>query len=463
MEVIPEERFFVPIKSTEIKDDHDGSKSGVGRRNVSFSQRVQEIREGFEPAFWVANVTELFERLSYYAAFASLANYLHESLSFPTEQAGSLAGIFGGLVWFLAIFGGTLADRLGFRRSLSLAYLILSFAYFLLGSIGAPWLGPVRDLVPLGALVFFVLMLPALGIALVKPCVVGTTARASKENVRSIGYSIYYTLVNIGGAAGPFVASWVHRHLSVENVFRMSSLSVLAMFFAVSLFFREPRRSGESKTASFGEAARNFWTVLTNPRFMVFLAIFSGYWIVFWQEFIALPLYIHGYIDAKADVEFILVTDAAVVICFQVLISYVTRRIAAFRAIILGTLISGLAWLIVAAHPSVWTAVASLVVLALGEMTQSPRYYEYISRLAPPGQQGTYMGFAFMPIGIGSLVGGWFGGRLIHHFGEVTHQPERVWWVISGVGVLTALLLWAYDRVVKPGEQVQKSTTGSAD
>src|SRR5438309_1317304 len=129
--------------------------------------------------------------------------------------------------------GGALADRLGFRRALSLAYAILSCAYFLLGSISASWMGPVREAVPLLWLVVFVLMLPALGIALVKPCVVGTTARASSENVRSIGYSIYYTLVNIGGAAGPYLASWVHRHLSVENVFRLSALSVFLMFFAV--------------------------------------------------------------------------------------------------------------------------------------------------------------------------------------------------------------------------------------
>ena len=86
---------------------------------MSFSQRLEEIRTGFERPFWVANVTELFERLSYYAAFASLARYLNETLKFPVEQASSLTGLFGGLVWFLAAFGGTLADRMGFRRALS--------------------------------------------------------------------------------------------------------------------------------------------------------------------------------------------------------------------------------------------------------------------------------------------------------------------------------------------------------
>ena len=414
----------------------------------SFRQRFQEIKVGFERPFWVANITELFERLSYYAAFASLARYLHETLMFPVQQASSLTGLFGGLVWFLAAFGGTVADRLGFRRALSVAYLILSCSYFLLGSLGAPWLGAVRNHIPLVALVTLVLMLPALGIALVKPAVVGTIARASQENVRSIGYSIYYTLVNVGGAAGPYVASWVHQHMSVENVFRVAALSVFLMFFAVLILFREPRRSGEAQTTTLSQALRNFGTVISNPRFMLFLLIFSGYWIVYWQEFIILPLYVHDYINPRTDTELMLITGPLVVISFTMLVSILTQKIPAFRAIILGTLISALAWIVLIVSPSVPGAYLTLVVVALGEITQSPRYYEYISRLAPPGQQGTYMGFAFLPIGIGSFLAGIFGGKLIHHFGEITHQPQRIWWAVTAVGVLTAALLWIYDRTL---------------
>jgi MFS family permease len=341
------------------------------------------------------------------------------------------------------------ADRLGFRRALSLAYLILACSYFLLGSLGAAWMAPVRNTVPLLGLVAFVLVLPALGISMVKPSVVGTTARASRENVRSIGYSIYYTLVNIGGAAGPYIASWAHRHLGVENVFRVSALSVLLMFFAVLLFFKEPRRAGEVQAASLAATARNLFTVTMNSRFMIFLLIFSGYWIVFWQQYIVLPIYIHAYIDPHADVELILITDAATVICLQFLATYLTRKIPAFRAITIGTLISALGWLIVANHPAVWAVVLSIFVVALGEIVLSPRYYEYVSRLAPPGQQGTYMGFAFVPIGIGSLVGGWLGGRLMHHYGEVVHRPEQVWWALTGIGIGTTLLMWVYHVVVK--------------
>ncbi len=455
---------------------------------MSFSERLQEIRTGFEQPFWVANISEIFERLSYYGAFASLALYLQEQLNFSAQQTGTLTGIFGGMVWFLAIFGGATADRLGFRRALSIAYLILAAAYFLIGSIGASWLAPVRNAVPLGLFVGFILILPALGISLVKPCVVGTTARASKPNVRSIGYSIYYTMVNIGGALGPLYASWAHRHLGVENVYRVAALSVFAMFFVVLFFFREPRQVGDAPPPSIATVARNFCIVLGNyrlvlpvlaialllriglsiypsfdvpwwiwlgllalvlagiSRFMWFLIIFTGYWVVFWQQYISLPGYIHGFINSQADVEIILVTDGITVICLTLAVNFLTRGIPAFQAVILGTLITSLAWMILIFRPTIWGAVLSLFVLALGEITQQPRYYEYIALLAPPGQQGTYMGFAFLPIGIGSLIGGWFGGTLMHHFGEVTHQPTRVWWMVTAVGVVTTALLWLYDR-----------------
>jgi dipeptide/tripeptide permease len=220
------------------------------------------------------------------------------------------------------------------------------------------------------------------------------------------------------------------------------------MLIGVLIFFKEPRRTDEPPIPSIAQVGRNFLTVLGNGRFVLFLLIFSGYWIVFWQQYLILPIYIHDYVDATANTERILIADPLVVITLTVAVNALTRRISSFGAITLGTLITALGWLALGWYPRVWTAVVALIIVALGEITQQPRYYEYISRLAPPGQQGTYMGFAFLPIGIGSLIGGKFGGMLVHHFGEVQHRPERIWWAVTGVGVATTVLLWVYDKTV---------------
>jgi dipeptide/tripeptide permease len=302
-------------------------------------------------------------------------------------------------------------------------------------------------------------MVPALGPGMVKPCVAGTTARAAKENVRSIGYSIYYTMVNIGGFIGPFMAYLVRKQLGwgIENVFRVSAASVFLMFWATLFFYREPTRLGEEKVASVWDAIKNMFLVLGNLRFVLFLIIFSGFFVMFWQQYISVPLFIRGYVDRNASTDLLLIVDPLVVIFLQILVAFFTRKMSALGAMALGILITGLAWIIPAIHPSVPMFAVALAVVAIGEVTQVSRYYDYVSRLAPPGQQGLYMGYAFLPIALGYFIAGPVGGGLVHHYGEVARNPQTMWWVIASVGVVTTILMLLYEKFVAPkgfGEKV---------
>jgi MFS family permease len=148
-------------------------------------------------------------------------------------------------------------------------------------------------------------------------------------------------------------------------------------------------------------------------------------------------------------------TGPVIVIAFTVLFSALTQKISAFRAVIWGTFISMLGFAVLALFANVIAVYGTLVVIATGELIQQPRYYDYISRLAPPGQQGTYMGFAFLPLGIGAFASGPIGGILLHHFGEEQHQPQRFLWALTAIGIATTLLLWTYDRVVEPSGEAE--------
>jgi proton-dependent oligopeptide transporter, POT family len=419
---------------------------------LAFAQRIEEIRTGFERPFWVANFTEIFERVAYYGTTAVLAIYLSEQLHFSSVLAGTLQGIAGFVVYGLSIVAGALADRFGFRRTLIFAYLILTAGYFLLGSIESSWMAPLRQTIGNTWLVSVVLLIPSLGPGMVKPCVAGTIARASTENARSVGYSIYYTLVNIGGAVGPLMA-WLIReplHLGMANVFRVSAGSVFLMFWVTLIFYGEPGRTDDAKVETVRAAFTNIFIVLGNLRYVVFLLISSGFYIVYWQIFTSVPRFIRTYVDPHAAVDRILSLEALTVIACQILVTYLTRRIPAVQTIAIGFLIAALSWSLLAIHPTMFRLGVLLVILAFGELTQASRYYEYCSRLAPPEQQGLYMGYAFLPIAIGYAVAGPLGGYLLKVFGETLHRPAEMWWVVSAIGVLTAALMWLYDRIVRP-------------
>ncbi len=423
---------------------------------MSFFQRLQEIRSGFKPAFWVANFTEIFERIAYYGTTAVLAVYLSEQLHFSDDLTGWLVGTFGLVVYFLPILGGTLADRFGFRRALLFAYLIMTVGYFLLGSLAAPWMEPLRHALGDKWLVLAILMIPAMGPGVVKPCVAGTTARASNENVRSIGYSIYYTLVNVGGALGPIIAFVVRAKLGlgIASVFRVAALSVFLMFWVTLFFFRVRARPGEEHVDSVGAALKNIFVVLRNMRFLLFLLIFSGFFAIFWQQYISVPLFLRRYVDPNANFDLLLSVDAITVISLQILIAFLTQKMPAFVTMTLGFLVTSLAWVLPALHPTMPIFVLTLIFVAIGEIMQVSRYYDYVSRVAPPGQQGLYMGYAFLPIAIGYFIAGRLGGYLLHHYGEAGHQPQQMWWVVMAVGIFSTILMLLYDKFVKPAESV---------
>ena len=138
------------------------------------------MRTGFTREFWVANVLELFERFAYYASKAVLAVYVAEQVALGPERAGWLVGsLFNTLLYFLPPLAGTIVDRYGFKRSLSICFAIFSLGYFLIGLAGVPAGRPLVDLLGPQTYMIVALVVTAIGGSLIKPSVVGTVARTT--------------------------------------------------------------------------------------------------------------------------------------------------------------------------------------------------------------------------------------------------------------------------------------------
>lgn len=416
---------------------------------MPFTDRLQALRSGFTRAFWVANILELFERLAFYGSKAVLAVYLVEKVGLG-RTGSTLVGLYGFAVFFLPTLAGPLVDRYGFRRSLIACFSIFSLGYFAIGLAGLP-MG--RDLVAsVGTTPYIIgaLLLTAIGGSLIKPCVVGTVARTTTPDTKSLGYSIYYTLVNLGGALGPLLGLQVREGLGIEYVLVMSSATSVFNLLGTLVFFREPGgRPEDAPFRSVSQVLKDMALVFANLRFMAFLVIFSGFWIMFWQIFYSLPFYLRDVLRFQRF-ELIETVYATAIIVLTVPVAALTKQVRPIVAMSTGFALATLGWLLLGAIPTLGATLVAMCICAVGEAMHAPRFYEYVADLAPKDQVGTYMGFAFLPVAIGALVAGYLSGFLVETFLKQSHRPGLMWFTLAAIGGASTVLMLLYDRFVAP-------------
>ncbi|MCL6098070.1 MAG: MFS transporter [Bacteroidetes bacterium] len=415
---------------------------------MNLSQEIQKLKSGFKSSFWVANSMELFERLAYYGQQIVFMVYMRDKLGFTESEAGQLSGIFGGVLYLLPILGGTLADKWGFRKAFHVAFSILALGYFLIGSVGMSAFSGIYGGFDHFWLVMIFLLLTAFGGSFIKPSVLGTVAAASTEDSKSLGYAIYYWLVNVGAMLGPTIAYFVRDSFGNEFVYLVSSISCLAMLIVNLVMYKDVRsEKDELVVESLGKKIQNLFVVLANFKFMIFLLIYSLYWIIFWQEFIIVPYYITDFISRSAPYEIYQSwAGAGAIILLQIPLNRLTKKLPTHSAILTGFAISSLIWLIIAIHPSIPAIVAGVATFSIGEMIQAPRYYEYISEIAPPGQQGLYQGYAFLPIAIARFAGDPFGGWLYEQFATKTNNTNVIFMTMFGIGAAATVCMFIYNK-----------------
>lgn len=421
---------------------------------MGISDGIQKLRTGFHPTFWVANTLELFERFAYYGSKAVLTVYLATKVGLGPQSAGSLAGLFTGLIFFLPIVAGVFVDRYGFRRSLMACFAFFCVGYFLIGMAGLEFSQGIVNAIGSKTYVTIVLILTAMGGSLIKPCIVGTVAKTTKSDVQSLGYSIYYTLVNISGAIGPILALQVRQNLGIEYVLIMSSFTSFLLLLGAFFFFKEPESAeapGERKT--FTRVFTDMLLVFRNGRFISFLVIFSGFWIMFWQIFYSFPFYVLDVLKYP-KFELLETVDAWSIIILSVPLTALVKRWKPITAMSLGFVVASCSWLVIASSQTIAVAIVAMVLFAVGEATQAPRFYEYVANLAPRDQVGTFMGFAFLPVAIGSFVAGPLSGWLVQTYLKDSFNPSQMWYILAGIGFASTALMMVYNVFVTKKEPV---------
>ncbi len=401
-------------------------------------------RSKFPPVFWVANLIEVLERFAYYGIYFGFGIYM-TSLGLSTEKLGTVQSFFLLLSYAVPIVSGSFADRFGFKKVLIVSYLaylpaILMLLYF------KTYSGVFASMLCIGF---------AAGIF--KPLIAGTVRVTTDGTNKTLGFGIFYAMVNIGGSFGPIVAGYL-RAVSWDYAFKVSAAAIGVMLVMTLLFYKEPPREPSHETL--GEKLRGIGTVLADFKFATFLVLLGVFfWLPFWAFFNLCALYVDSNLDTARLYENVSTalgptiagflshvgddgkrrilgetishTGWIIMLC-QLPISWIFERFRAMPSFIFGLGLAGvgLGVLGLAAIGAPALVFVGIALFAISEMITSPRIQEYITWIAPKEKAGLYMGSNFLGTMIGGFTSGFTYTSLYGVFNKAGH-PQTVWFVMA--------------------------------
>jgi len=411
-------------------------------------------RTPFPRVFWVANLIEVLERFSYYGIYFGFGVYM-TSLGYSRDQLGIVQTIFLLLSYCVPLFSGTFADKYGFKKVFLVSYLAYLPSILLL-ILTKSFSGIALTMLSIG-----------LAAGIFKPLVSGTVRATTDRTNATLGFGIFYAMVNVGGTIGPVVAGRL-RAISWDYAFYTAAAAIVVMFFITVFFYKEPPRQIEGKTI--GEKLREIGETLANLKFSLYLVLLGVFfWIPFWAFFNLCALYTDSNLDTarlydairsvfgtgfanflsqeKNGVHHILgetiSTTGYIIMILQVFIARIFEKFKPIPSFLFGLFVMAAGFVVIGlAHVSAVSLLfVGITLFAIGEMISSPRIQEYITWIAPKEKAGLYMGSNFLAVGIGSFSGLIY-TPLYGRFSDAG-TPEKVWYVLAGhllVGIIALLI-----------------------
>ncbi len=415
---------------------------------------MSETRTSFPPVFWVANLIEVMERFAYYGIYFGFGIYMTQELGLSPDKLGWVQFIFLLLSYTVPVISGTFADRFGFKKILLVSYLVYLPAILLL-IFNKTFSGVALTMLAIG-----------LAAGIFKPLIAGTVRAVTDKSNKTLGFGIFYAMVNVGGSFGPIVAGKL-RAVSWDHAFYAAAGMIGLMFFVTLLFYKEPPRELEGVTL--GQKFADLKTALSDMKFLFFLIILGVmFWIPFWAFFNLCALYVDQNVDTARLYETIRsvlgpwVADflshvdedgtrrvlgesishtGYIIMVLQVFVSKTIEKWKALPTFMAGLALSAAGFLVLGyARISVASLIfVGIFLFAIGEMMASPRIQEYITWIAPKEKAGLYMGANFLATAIGAFSGPIY-TTLYGRFDAGGH-PEYVWYVLAAHVVLAIVVI----------------------
>ena len=423
----------------------------------------------FPSVFWIANGIEVLERFAYYGIYLGFGIYM-EYLGYSKGQLGIVQSLFLLFSYATPIFSGTFADKYGFKKVLIISYLAYLPTILLL-IVSQSFTGIALTMLGIGF---------AAGIF--KPLISGTVRVTTDSTNKTVGFGIFYAMVNIGASFGPVVAGKL-RAISWNHAFIAAAIGIGLMLLITIFFYKEPKR--EIGNATLKQKFQDMYVALSDIKFLVFLILLGlTFWLPLWAFFNLVAVYVDRNLDT---VRLYLIIDSIfptwfsnilsaedgtgkrkllgesiahtgyIIMIFQILISRIFEKFRAIPSFNFGLFIAALGMFTIGyAYLSAPEVVfLGIFLFAVGEMISSPRIQEYIMWLAPKEKAGLYMGTNFLATGLGGALSGVTYTSLYGYFRD-SGNPEYVWFCLAVNFILGIISIYIFTRIAGEFKELEQ-------
>ncbi len=410
----------------------------------------------FGRVFWTLNTIEMWERLAYYNLRVMAPIYIMQAdnpggLHLTAMDKGTIYAWWAAFQSLLPIVTGGFADRYGFKKTLGCSVVMMMAGYLMIAGL--------RDVAFISNYwgFFTGVMVLATGTAFFKPSIQGALAlNLTKEN-SSVGWGLFYWVVNVGAFLGHYLPSLLlalsallpgvlHAEANSPGAWRNLFLAS-ALFSSLNLgllLVLKDTPTGASKTESPGAVLLRTVQGILEPRLLAWMAIMSCFWLMMYQLWDLQPNFIADWVDSRGMAEglrwlpsslyqtlvqqttrgpmipqqVLLSANALFIILGVVGMAWLTRHLRTLTAMLFGMLLATAGVLVAGLTPSAWVLVLGILFFSLGEMATGPKKSEYLALIAPPGKKGLYLGYVNIPVGVGVYAGSQLAGHVYGQYGE---------------------------------------------
>ncbi len=349
-----------------------------------------------------------------------MAIFFNTRLLIPIYYVGIIFMLLSVSSSFYSFVGGSLSDRIGRRSTLLLGSALGAFIYLLVAFMV---LGSVNYLLIVAAFI-----LSSVSGAFVFPSSSALVADVTSVEERNSAYSLYRVMSNVGWAVGPIIGGFISV-INVGYIFALMSATSLAQFSVILLVLKKTPASAPSKRRGIALdwkiglfASATFFVILVSSQFSVTLPVYSTSAIGILNQQL-------GYIYA---------VNGAVVVLGQYPMTWITRKLNTVHVIIIGSLFYSFGYLLVGYSTSLLGLMFDMIFITVGENLTSPGMNTVVSRIAPEGKVGRYMGFLSAANSAGRAVGPSVGSIFLFLY---AYNGPEVWGSIASIGSVSIALL----------------------